>query len=180
MEPLEFVVFAFWFVLPAYVANASPVVFGGGRPIDGGRKFFDGRPIFGPGKTIRGFCAGVAAGIAAGVVLYLLHPLALDGKEPVPGLKSFSSYLLSSSLLSVGALTGDLVGSFIKRRIGLARGDPAFLLDQLGFLVFALLFTYPFFHLSSTMAIFLLIVTPGLHLGTNVLAYKLGLKDRPY
>jgi CDP-2,3-bis-(O-geranylgeranyl)-sn-glycerol synthase len=113
-------------------------------------------------------------------VLYLLHHLALDGKEPVPGLKSFSSYLLSSSLLSVGALTGDLVGSFIKRRIGLARGDPAFLLDQLGFLVFALLFTYPFFHLSSTMAIFLLIVTPGLHLGTNVLAYKLGLKDRPY
>jgi hypothetical protein len=36
---LEFIVFAFWFVLPAYVANASPVVFGGGRPIDGGRKF---------------------------------------------------------------------------------------------------------------------------------------------
>jgi CDP-diglyceride synthetase len=47
MGLLETFLLAFWFILPAYAANASPVVFGGGKPIDGGRKFFDGRPIFG-------------------------------------------------------------------------------------------------------------------------------------
>jgi CDP-2,3-bis-(O-geranylgeranyl)-sn-glycerol synthase len=180
MGLLETFLLAFWFILPAYAANASPVVFGGGKPIDGGRKFFDGRPIFGPGKTVRGFLAGVITGIAVGMILCLLHPLALNDREPVTGLKSPSSYLLLSALLSVGALTGDLFGSFIKRRLGLSRGDPALLLDQLGFLVFALLFAYPRFRPSSVMIIFLLLVTPSIHLGANVLAYKLGLKDRPY
>jgi CDP-2,3-bis-(O-geranylgeranyl)-sn-glycerol synthase len=180
MEILETFLLSLWFILPAYAANASPVAFGGGRPIDGGRKFFDGRPIFGPGKTIRGFLAGVAMGIAVGISLYLLHPILLDDKEPVPGLRFFSSYLLLSSLLSLGALTGDLFGSFIKRRLGMARGDPALLLDQLGFLVFALLFAYPFFQLPRAGVLFLLLLTPALHLGTNILAYKLGMKERPY
>jgi len=180
MDVLNTVAFALWFILPAYAANASPVALGGGRPIDGGRKFLDGRPIFGPGKTVRGFAAGVAVGVAVGVVLCLLHPFLLGNREPVPGLHSFSSYLLLSSLLSLGALTGDLLGSFLKRRLGMARGDPAFLLDQLGFLVLALLFAYPFFRPSWAMTLFLLLLTPGLHLGTNILAYKLGMKERPY
>ncbi|MEM2282361.1 MAG: CDP-2,3-bis-(O-geranylgeranyl)-sn-glycerol synthase [Candidatus Hadarchaeales archaeon] len=180
MGAWETVGYALWFILPAYVANASPVAFGGGRPIDGNRKFLDGRPLFGPGKTIRGFLAGLAAGIVTGLVLYLLHPFILETAEPVPGLGSLPSYLRLSSLLSLGALTGDLLGSFVKRRLGMARGDPAFLLDQLGFLVLALLFAYPFFRPSRPMVIFLLLITPALHLGTNVLAFKLRMKERPY
>jgi CDP-2,3-bis-(O-geranylgeranyl)-sn-glycerol synthase len=180
MDALNTVVFALWFILPAYAANASPVALGGGRPIDGGRKFFDGRPIFGPGKTVRGFAAGVASGVVVGMVLCLLHPFLLGNREPVPGLRPFSPYLLLSSILSLGALTGDLLGSFLKRRLGMARGDPAFLLDQLGFLVFALLFAYPFFQPSRAMVLFLLLFTLVLHLGTNILAYKLGMKEEPY
>ncbi|MEM2192310.1 MAG: CDP-archaeol synthase [Candidatus Hadarchaeales archaeon] len=68
MEILGILAVAVWFILPAYVANATPVVLGGGRPIDGGRKFIDGRPIFGPGKTIRGFIAGLIAGSLVGLV----------------------------------------------------------------------------------------------------------------
>jgi len=38
---------AIWFFLPAYFANATPVVLGGGTPIDLGRNFLDGRRILG-------------------------------------------------------------------------------------------------------------------------------------
>ena len=51
---------AMWFIFPAYCANAAPVIFGGGLPIDVGRVFLDGQPIFGPRKTFRGFFAGLA------------------------------------------------------------------------------------------------------------------------
>jgi hypothetical protein len=39
-----------------------PVVAGGGYPIDFGRKFFDGKPIFGKNKTLRGFFSGLIIG----------------------------------------------------------------------------------------------------------------------
>ena len=45
---------ALWLFLPAYVSNMMPVFVGGGRPIDGGRAWRDGRRMLGDGKTWRG------------------------------------------------------------------------------------------------------------------------------
>lgn len=61
------VVYGLFFIFPAYVANAMPVVLGGGTPIDLGRKLSDGKPIFGSHKTIRGFIAGVTSGTLVGL-----------------------------------------------------------------------------------------------------------------
>ena len=44
-------------LIPAYIANSSPVLFGGGTPMDMGKNFLDNERIFGEGKTIRGFLA---------------------------------------------------------------------------------------------------------------------------
>ena len=82
---------------------------------------------------------------------------------------------------SLGALVGDLVGSFVKRRVGLERGAQAPLLDQLGFYVFALLFLYAVgvtFPLPDE--ILWAAVIYGLHRATNWAAYKLGLKSVPW
>lgn len=38
------------FILPAYIANATPVLFGGGMPVDFRRKFIDGERLLGDGK----------------------------------------------------------------------------------------------------------------------------------
>ncbi|HDI12493.1 MAG: CDP-2,3-bis-(O-geranylgeranyl)-sn-glycerol synthase [Hadesarchaea archaeon] len=157
---------AIWFILPAYVANATPVILGGGSPLDGGKKLKDGRPIFGPGKTIRGFMAGVIAGSAMG------------GLEGV--VEQSHIYFLLGFLLSLGALVGDLLGSFIKRRLNIPRGRPAPILDQIGFVVFALVFASPVMLPSGEIILTILAITPLIHLGTNLIAYKLGLKDRPY
>ena len=53
---------ALWFIFPAYCANAAPVIFGGGKPMDFGKKFFDGKPFLGAHKTFRGFLAGTIVG----------------------------------------------------------------------------------------------------------------------
>src|SRR3990172_8601162 len=57
---------SFWFFLPAYVANPAAVLFGGGRPVDGGRVLADGQRLLGDGKTWRGFGGGVSMGILVG------------------------------------------------------------------------------------------------------------------
>lgn len=158
---------AIWFILPAYIANAAPVVLGGGTPIDGGRKFTDGRPIFGQGKTIRGFIAGLIAGFIFGV---------LQGAA----VGHLYVYSIQGFLLALGALLGDLFGSFVKRRLNISRGDAAPVLDQLGFAVFALLFVSPVALPGWEIILTILIITPPIHLATNFAGYKLGLKSRPY
>ena len=45
MDILTTVVQALWIILPAYVANASAVIVGGGKPIDGGRTWRDGKRL---------------------------------------------------------------------------------------------------------------------------------------
>jgi len=157
---------AIWFILPAYVANATPVILGGGAPLDGGKKLGDGRPIFGPGKTTRGFIAGVIAGSLMG------------GLEGV--VEQSHTYIVLGFLLSLGALVGDLAGSFIKRRLNIPRGGSAPILDQIGFVVFAILFASPVMLPSGEVILVILALTPLIHFGTNLIAYKLGLKDKPY
>ena len=166
-EIIEIIGSALWFILPAYFANATPVVLGGGPPLDGGRRLGDGRRIFGDGKTVRGFVAGLVAGIIIG---------ALQGV--VKG--SFSHYLSLGFLLALGALLGDLMGSFIKRRLGIERGGALPGLDQLGFVIIALLLASPVEVPSWQVIVAILLITPALHLATNFIGYKLGLKSRPY
>lgn len=150
---------AIWFILPAYFANASPAVLGGGPPLDMGRKFLDGRRILGEGKTVRGFFGGLVVGTIVGV---------LQGR-PLVGF-----------LLALGAMLGDLAGSFIKRRLNIGRGEAAPGLDQLTFVVVALLLASPVEAVGRQAVAMILILTPPIHLATNFIGYKLGLKSRPY
>ncbi len=154
------------YVIPAMVANGAPVVMHGPPPIDFGRRFVDGRRVFGDGKT----WGGLLGGLTAGTLISSLEA-AFVGPAIIP-------YGVLSSL---GALVGDLVGSFVKRRVGLERGAQAPLLDQLGFYVFALLFLYAVgvtFPLPDE--ILWAAVIYGLHRATNWAAYKLGLKSVPW
>ena len=78
-EELAFLELAVWLGLPAWIANATPVLGGGGKPIDGGRFYSDGRRILGDGKTIRGFIVGIIFGLLTGLGQMFaaphLHPM---------------------------------------------------------------------------------------------------------
>ncbi len=179
---LDTIAATIWLLLPAYTPNNFAVVFGGGKPIDMGKKFLDGRRILGDGKTIRGFIAGVLGGLLVAHIQRFIESIAGVG---LYSSLDYSSFFILAFCLAFGSLTGDLIGSFIKRRIGLERGVSFPLLDQLGFLLVALAFAYlfsPDFGKLFTRGIILtaIIITPIFHLLANVIAHRLGLKDVPW
>ncbi len=151
---------ALLFIGPSYVANAAPLVLGGGRPLDGGRNFLDGRPIFGSHKTLRGLLAGIIAGSLVGLGESFVDPrLALAGFA-----------------ISLGAVSGDLLGAFVKRRLSVKPGGPLPILDQLDFVLGGLLLSFPFLPMSLVSVLIVVLVTPPIHFGTNLGAYLLGIK----
>lgn len=177
---LETVVVAIWAMLPAYIPNNVAVLAGGGRPIDGGRTLDDGKRLLGDGKTWRGTAFGTAAGIAVALVLNRIHPFVGDVvvAEPFP--------IAAAVSLAFGAMLGDILASFLKRRTGRQRGASFPGIDQLDFVVVSLLLTAvvatEWFLGTFTLPVILavLILTPLLHLSTNAIAYALGLKDEPW
>lgn len=161
------------FILPAYFANSAPVVFGGGEKVDFGKKLFDGKRVFGDGKTWRGLVSGIAFGTLAALILSLLDNLFL------PQLP-FREKVLVGLLLSCGTMAGDLLGSFLKRRLNISNGAQHEFFDQLLFLGAALAFVSPFYLPSLEIAVFLVLVTYVLHKSSNWLAHYFKLKKVPW
>ncbi len=151
---------ALLFIGPSYVANAVPLLFGGGTPLDGGRNFIDGKRIFGPHKTVRGFFAGVIAGTIMGVAESLVD----------------SNLLLGGFMIALGAVLGDLLGAFVKRRLKMKPGSPFPVVDQLDFILGGLILGSLIFPMSWAAILLVVLVTPPIHLGTNFGAYLLGIK----
>lgn len=190
------------------------VITGGGRPIDGGKLFRDGRRILGDHKTLNGLKGPLYAGIPISFMLFLLFIILW---QPIKDLviqalgegqfllykdfKVFQYYFIGGQypmnflvlliriiLASYGAVIGDLVGSFLKRRFDIKSGAPFWIVDQLDFALIAILFiTIPSF-ISPTVFllpdiyifIFLIIITPAVSIIANTVAYLVGLKSVPY
>ena len=178
MDAASLLIRSVLYILPSYFANSVPVVIGGGLPLDGKKKMRDGYRIFGDGKTVRGFFAGIFAGLLVGAIEGIL--LAGSGWDIYNG--ASSTYVLAGFLLGAGTMVGDLAGSFIKRRSGVAQGKPSVLMDQLMFLLFAFLFSYPLAqHLLSLEAVlFLAVLTYFVHVAANIIAHRWGLKRVPW
>jgi CDP-2,3-bis-(O-geranylgeranyl)-sn-glycerol synthase len=167
MDLNSLIIQSFALILPAYIANSVPVLSRGKHPLDFGRCMSDGRRILGDGKTFEGLLFGLFFGTLAGILGGLL-------------IGEIAYFALLSFMLALGALVGDMVGAFIKRRLGIARGAPAPVLDQLDFVIGALLFVSPFYPLALEQILFIILVTPPIHLFMNFMAYKLGLKPNPW
>ena len=172
---------AFWLMLPSYIPNNCAALFGGGTPLDRGRLFSDGKRILGDGKTFRGTFAGTVCGVFAGLMQNQIAPFL--------GLPTFGDgyeqfFILLA--LSFGAMLGDIVAAFFKRRMGLNRGAPLFVIDQLDFVMGAwlcvLLIAPNWFsiHFNSTIILIVLIITPILHRITNIIGFKMGAKREPW
>ena len=152
------------YIFPAYAANGAPVLFGGGKPLDMKRKFM-GKRIFGDHKTVRGTLSSLVCGTLVGIIYY-----------------PFLAYMLPIAImLTVGANFGDLVGSFIKRRISMKPGRSLPIMDQYGFFIFALIFAFWLGHMPGVYGLAVLVILTGaLHVLTNRGANKLKLKEVPW
>ncbi|MCK9630788.1 MAG: CDP-2,3-bis-(O-geranylgeranyl)-sn-glycerol synthase [Methanoregula sp.] len=166
-------------MLPAYLPNPVAALCGGGIPIDNGKNFSDGKRIFGDGKTWRGFVAGIIAGIAIGFIQIWatgVYDLGILPRQTV----------VSVTLLAVGALLGDLVKSFFKRRFGKERGSKWPVADQYdlvaGAFILLFIFNPAWLFTEVTLAAFIciLILTPLLHRATNIIGFMLKVKEVPW
>jgi CDP-2,3-bis-(O-geranylgeranyl)-sn-glycerol synthase len=148
------------------IANGTPVLLNKvlhGRfahPIDAGLRFVDGRRLFGPSKTVRGVVACVILTAAAAPLL---------GLEPIAG-----------TILGGMAVAGDLVSSFLKRRLALAPSSQAIGLDQIPeslLPVLACTGLMPLTVLDIVIAV--AVFTVGAILLSPVF-HRVGLRDRPF
>jgi CDP-2,3-bis-(O-geranylgeranyl)-sn-glycerol synthase len=148
------------------VANSAPIAARrllGDRwaaPLDGGLNFVDGRPLLGPGKTIRG--------VAAAVVATALASWAL-GMSPQVG-----------ALLGAVSMAGDALASFVKRRLGVAPSGRATGLDQVPESLLPLLAVQGMLDLSAVQILAVTIAFFILEIPLARWAFRLGLRERPY
>jgi CDP-2,3-bis-(O-geranylgeranyl)-sn-glycerol synthase len=168
-----------YFFVPAYFANMAPVLVGRrlaflARPLDFGASV-GGVRIFGDHKTWRGLIVGVAVGAAAFLLQRALDDaevtrvLALYDYEALPG--------WTGAWLGFGALFGDALKSFFKRRVGILPGKPWIGPDEIDFYlgaVAAAAFVVPLPLVPLLVSV--PIVVAG-HFVSNLVAWALGLKD---
>lgn len=103
------------------------------RPLDGGRLWFDGQPIFGKNKTIRGILFSLLGGMIV---------------SPIVGVSWWVG-----GLAALLAMSGDLLSSFIKRRFKSPSGTNIFVLDQLFESLFPALFLSRYLEINQLQTV---------------------------
>lgn len=148
------------------LANGSPVlakrIFGDrfSYPVDAGLVLNDRRPLFGPSKTIRGVLSSVIVTSTGSLLI--------------------GQGLAMGMLVAVAAMIGDLISSFLKRRLEYPASSRATGLDQIPESLLPLLASRYFvpmsvFDMAATLTIFVIgeiILSPLLHLAR--------IRDKPY
>lgn len=187
MDPVVAILQGVWLMIPAYVANSAAVFLGGGRPIDGGAILRDGRRVLGGGKTWRGLVGGTLFGMFIGILQWLGNSAY---GHPDFSFGDFPFTILVIFLLPFGALFGDILGSFIKRRMGIERGQKAPGLDQYDFLIGVVILVGIFqtgwflehyiYGFAILGLITVIVLTPILHRITNIIGHKMGKKEVPW
>lgn len=192
MDLLIIIVQTFWIAIPIYTANASAVIVGGGLPIDFGKTWRDGRRILGDGKTWSGLLSGTFLGMTVGFGLVVAASYLSQSEYAYIGVTNFGGFpwmILILFSLCFGALLGDIIESFFKRRIGKERGADWIPFDQLDFLLGAFFFSFLmsgilavgrvlvpnwfFASLSIWHFVILLVITPFIHIVANLLFRKI-------
>lgn len=151
--------------LPAGVANLTPPVltrfFGPGRPIDGGRTW-RGKPVFGEHKTWQGLIGGTMTGTVFFIVQHFFDHYRIP--------------LMAGIAMSFGALAGDLVKSFVKRRLGAAPGAPWIPFDQIDYILGAIVLSLPFLRLTWREIIAVVVIYAVAHVIVSMSGYALHFK----
>lgn len=148
------------------LANGTPIIakkFLGSRlayPLDGGKKYFDGRPWFGASKTIRGIISSIfITSIGAALIGYSMQ---------------------TGVLFAAVSLIGDLASSFIKRRLDFPPSSRALGLDQLPESIFPLLFCWSTLGLDIPTAVTVVVIFLIGEIILSRVLFRLHIRDHPY
>jgi hypothetical protein len=153
-------------VILLILANATPVVAReilGKRfawPLDGGIEIFDGQPLLGASKTVRGVVLSVLVTVVASASMGL-------GWE-------------TGFVIGTLSMAGDLLSSFLKRRMKLPPSSRAPVLDQVPESLFPLLASQAMLNLSVTQIVTVVAIFFVADVVLSPLFFKLKIRKRPY
>lgn len=156
----------FQLLLLIIVANGAPIlakdVLGnhGAWPLDGGLRLPGGGRLLGRSKTYRGVLLAL---MTTTLVTWVI------GLPPLIGL-----------IIGACAMLGDLLSSFVKRRLGLAPSSMALGLDQIPECLLPLLAVKTYFGLGWSSLLIILIAFIVLELVLSQILYRFNLRNRPY
>ncbi|MDP3639640.1 MAG: CDP-archaeol synthase [Nanoarchaeota archaeon] len=170
---LFFIIQALYYFLPAYVANMAPVLFKripfGGKPVQ--------QKLLGAHKTWRGLIIAPVMGM----LIFWLQKLAYKSGFQEVALIDYSDFsLLFGFLLGSGAILGDLVKSFFKRRRGIKAGQSWKPWDQLDFVFGALALSFFVYVPPAEVVLALLVLSPVLHLAGSYIGFQVKLKKEKF
>jgi CDP-2,3-bis-(O-geranylgeranyl)-sn-glycerol synthase len=176
---------AFWFMIPAAVANVVPILSAAApglrhlnAPIDAGIQF-RGRSLLGHHKTWRGLISGVIAGALVFWLQQILVRHYTSGPADAGDLGYMYGYPYLGALLGFGALAGDAIKSFFKRQRGIDSGKSWLPFDQLDYIIGAVLISLPFVTLTVWQYVWIFVIWFVMHLVMSYVGYLLHLKDSP-
>lgn len=176
--------FTLLFFLPAGIANITPIIANvipglkrWKTPMDFG-KSVNGKRLLGDNKTWRGLVTGTLAAGFAALVIYTIYPYTLDNLQFEASTPQLTVFIIGL-IMGFGALLGDAVESFFKRRIGVEAGSSWFPFDQIDFIIGALVATSVVFTLQPQEYIFITSTYLILHVIVSYIGYLLKLKSKP-
>ena len=190
-EGLLFIFRCLWFLLPAALSNHNASLGNRlyipqfikswlsklDRPVDFGYKLGD-KELFGRNKTFRGFAVGVTTGILITLLQYLLFIVFPFFRENSLIDYSRINFMLAGFLMGFGALFGDLIKSFFKRRLGKRPGLPWVPFDQLDWILTSMIFAAivyfpPLSYFLGTIVVYFIV-----HLCSDRIVQRMGIKKR--
>ncbi len=176
-----FILQCFYFMMPIYFANMSPVFmrktlnFMAVR-MDFGKRL-GGKPILGEHKTWRGSFYAIVFGILTAFLQYNLYRYEFFRKL---SFFDYSNWLLFGFLMGFGAIFGDSVKSFFKRRVGIKPGDKFIPFDQIDFVVGGMALSAFAFDLTLGIFIVSLILSFVLDIIVNHIAFYLHIRNEKW
>ena len=179
-------IFSVWFFLPAGLANASPIYAQRipglkklGHPLDFNKKF-QGKLVFGKNKTWRGLILATVIGI---IIVSFQHFIFIHSSwirtisKPID--YQTINFILLGTLLGAGAILGDTIESFAKRRLDIRPGFSWFPYDQIDYIIGGCFLSLFIVRLSIQEYLLILGVWFLIHLVSSYIGYLTGMKDRP-
>ena len=173
---LFFLLRCIYLMLPAYFANMAPVIVKKinlfAFPIDFDIEFRN-NPLLGKNKTFRGLVFGVLFSI---IIAYFQSKLYAAGLFNNLVFFSYERWFFIGFIMGFGALVGDSIKSFFKRRINIKPGGKFIPFDQTDFVIGALAFMMPFYNITITILISCIVLSLVLHIIVNHVSFYLGIR----
>ena len=154
-----------YLMLPVYLANMAP-------PFTRFWPWWNppiSRRWLGDHKTLLGF--------GLGIVVAVLTTFVQARLDWAGSLVPYSEWPLLGMAFGIGAMGGDSAKSFVKRKMGIAPGESWIPVDQLDFVVGALLIVWPWASITwSDVGVILVLSFLG-DVAVNHAAYWMGVRD---